>query len=179
MCGRITVVRAIRANGDTVVGPFTDVHDAMPYVELVQAAILDVKVHDETSFQVADSLTHHNLPFVFLTGYDQEVVPARFERRHVYCKPRHAAVLLDDLHKRHHQSAAPAEGDGLEAVLIEMIRRSNQLMPEKQAADRLVEAAMRRAITEAREGRMGENVRIRLLDLLDDEYQQRGRVHLQ
>lgn len=79
--------REIRANGDTVVGPFTDVHDAMPYVELVQAAILDVKVHDETSFQVADSLTHHNLPFVFLTGYDQEVVPARFERRHVIASP--------------------------------------------------------------------------------------------
>ncbi|MFD2816599.1 hypothetical protein ACFSYD_22800 [Paracoccus aerius] len=45
----------IRANGDHVVGPFADVHDAIHCVGLAQAAILDVRVQDETSFQVADS----------------------------------------------------------------------------------------------------------------------------
>ena len=44
--------REIRAGGDTVVGPFADVHDAIHRVGLVQAAILDVRVQDETSFQV-------------------------------------------------------------------------------------------------------------------------------
>jgi DNA-binding LytR/AlgR family response regulator len=168
----------IQANGDTVVGPFADVHDAMPYVGLVQAAILDVKVRDETSFQVADSLVQHDLPFVFLTGYDPKVVPSRFARRHIYTKPSQAAALLHDLHQRHRE-IAPAEEESVEAILIEMIRQSHRLMLDPSAAERLVEAAMLRAIAEAREGRMQENIRARLLGLLDDEYQKRGKAHLQ
>lgn len=57
--------REIRAEGDTVVGPFADVHEAIQLAGLVQAAILDVWVQDETSFVVADSLVHHGIPLSF------------------------------------------------------------------------------------------------------------------
>ena len=170
--------REIRANGDTVVGPFSDVHEAIQYVELVQAAILDVQVQDEKSFQVATSLTHHGIPFVFLTGYDRQIVPPRFARRHVYAKPSHAAPLLHDLHEQH-RAIASRDIDSIEVAVREMIQRSRRLMPDEASADRLVEAALLRAIAETTHTRMEGNLRSRMLDLLDDEYHQRGRLHLQ
>lgn len=170
--------REIRAGGDAVVGPFADVHDAIQRVGLVQAAILDVQVRDERSFQVADSLIHHGIPFVFLTGYDPQAVPVRFSRRHIYTKPSHAAPLLHDLHEQH-RALVPAETDSIEAAVIEMIRRSRAVMPDEASADRLVEAALLRAIAETAESRMEGDLCARLLDLLQDEYSQRGRLHLQ
>lgn len=171
------LAREIRANGDVVVGPFADVHDAIGLVGAVQAAILDVKVQDETSFQVADSLICHDIPFVFLTGYDPQVVPARFKRRHVYAKPSHAAPLLHDLHERHRAIAADT-GDSVETIVIEMIRRARGIMPDQASADRLVEATLLRAIAETRESRMDGDIRARLLNLLDEEYRQRSKLHL-
>lgn len=168
----------IRAGGDTVVGPFADVHDAIQRVGLVQAAILDVQVQDETSFQLADSLTHHGIPFVFLTGYDPQAVPTRFPRRHIYAKPSHVAPLLHDLHEQHRAIAAQ-NIDSMEVVVIEMIRRSRSVMPDEGSADRLVEAALLRAIAETRDGRMEGDIRARLLGLLDEEHRQRGNLHLQ
>lgn len=170
--------REIRAGGDTVVGPFADVHDAIHRVGLVQAAILDVRVQDETSFQVADSLVHHGIPFVFLTGYDPQAVPARFSRRHVYTKPSHAAPLLHDLHEQH-RALVPQDIDSIEGAVIEMIRRSRAVMPDEPSADRLVEAALLRAIAETTRNRIEGDVHTRLLELLEDEYSQRGRLHLQ
>lgn len=170
--------REIRADGDTVVGPFADVHDAIQRVGLVQAAILDVRVQDENSFQVADSLIHNGIPFVFLTGSDPQAVPPRFMRRHVYTKPSHAAPLLHDLHEQH-RAMAPPETDSIEAAVLEMVRRSRGVMPDEASADRLVEAALLRAIAETAECRMEGDVRARLLALLDDEYRERGKLHLQ
>lgn len=171
------LAREIQADGDVVVGPFADVHDAIQRVGLVQAAILDVKVQDETSFQVADSLVHHGVPLVFLTGYDPQVVPRRFGRRHIYTKPSHAAPLLHDLHDQHRRGLSQ-DAHSVEMVVVEMIRRSQALMPDHASAERLVESALLRAIAEAGENRIEDDVRARLLALLDDEYRQRGRLHL-
>ncbi|MFC3629382.1 response regulator [Paracoccus angustae] len=171
--------REIRAEGDAVVGPFADVHDAIQRVGLVQAAILDVQVQNESSFQVADSLAHHGIPFVFLTGHDPQAVPARFPRRHVYTKPTHAAPLLHDLHEQHRALVPQDNIDSIENTVIEMIRRSRAVMPDESSADRLVEAALLRAIAETAESRMEGDLSARLLDLLDDEYSRRGRMHLQ
>lgn len=168
----------IRAGGDKVVGPFADVHDAIHRVGLVQAAILDVRVQDESSFHVADSLVHHGIPFVFLTGFDPQAVPARFERRHVYTKPSHAAPLLHDLHAQHRAMAAP-DTSSIELVVVEMMRRSRVVMPDETSADRLVEAALMQAIAETTQGPPVADMGARLLDLLEDEYRQRGRLYLQ
>lgn len=169
--------REIRANGDIVVGPVADVHDALDLACVVQAAILDVKVQDETSFQVADSLIHHDVPFIFLTGYDPQVVPSRFARRHIYAKPSHAAPLLHDLHERHR--AASEAADSVEAVVIEMLCRARDMMPDEASAERLVEGALMRAITEAHQDEpKGDDIRARLFALLQDEYRQRGRLRL-
>lgn len=167
----------IRANGDHVVGPFADVHDAIHCVGLVQAAILDVRVQDETSFLVADSLIHGGIPFVFLTGYDRRQIPHRFSAR-VFSKPSTAAPLLDNLH-REYDRIARHQDDSVEMVVIEMMHLARSMMPDKASAERLVEAALVRAIREQGEGTVPPDARGWLLHLLNREHQERGRIHLQ
>lgn len=170
--------REIRAEGDTVVGPFADVHEAIQLAGLVQAAILDVWVQDETSFVVADSLVYHGIPFVFLTGSDPQLIPARFSDRHTYTKPGPVAPLLHDLHQQH-RAIVPPDDDCMEAIVIEMMRRARHLIPDKASADRLVEGALLRAIAETGQGRMEGDVRAQLLTFLDNEYCQRAKLCLQ
>lgn len=170
--------REIRAEGHTVVGPFPDVHEAIQYVGLVQAAILAAWVQEEPSFPVADSLARHDIPFVFLTSSNPQVIPARFARHHIYAKPSPAAPLLHDLHQQH-RAIVPQEGDSMEVVVIEMIRRARGLLPDEASADRLVEGALLRAIAETKESGMEGDIRTRLLSVLDDEYCRRGKRCLQ
>ena len=168
----------IRANGDYVVGPFADVHEAIHRVGLVQAAILDIRVQDENSFQLADSLTHGGIPFVFLTGYDRCVIPPRFAGRGVYTKPSCAAPLLDSLHREHEQIVRQQE-DTIEIVVIEMLHRAREIMPDEPSVERMVEAVLLRAINEQAYGPVPRDLRGWLFHLLDIEYRERGKTHLQ
>ena len=52
------------------------------------AAILDVNLYTETSFTIAEDLQERAIPFVFATGYGEQVtVPDRFKDVHVISKP--------------------------------------------------------------------------------------------
>ena len=64
--------------------------DARRAIELnsFDAAILDVNLYTETSFRIAEDLQDRAIPFVFATGYgEQIVVPDRFKNVHVISKP--------------------------------------------------------------------------------------------
>lgn len=171
------LVRDIIAAGDVVVGPFADVHEAISRAGLVQAAILDVKVGGETSFEVADSLFRNEVPFVFVTGYNNEAIPARFQQQRIYVKPSRMGPILHDLHSQH-RNIGPQDDDSLEAIVLDMIHRSCTLMPDRASADRLVETVLLRAIAEAKEYRFKDDMRPRLMDMLDEEHRQRGRRFL-
>lgn len=144
----------------------------------MQAAILDVLVQDETSFSLADSLIHHEVPFIFLTDSDPRLIPVRFADRHIYAKPSPATPLLHDL-RQQHRAIVSQDGNNLEAAVIEMIHRARDLMPNEESADRIVEGAMLRAIAETKDNRMEDDIRAYMLSLLYDEYRQRGRLCLQ
>lgn len=171
------LTQEITAAGDVVVGPFADVHEAISRVGTVQAAILDVKVRDETSFDVADSLFRSDVPFVFLTGYGPKVIPPRFQGQRVYAKPSHADPILHDLRQQHRQNA-PQDCESMETIVLDMIHRSCAVMPDRASADRLVEAALLRAIADTREGRIPDDIRPYMMALLDEEYRLRGRACL-
>ena len=64
--------------------------DARRAIELnsFDAAILDVNLYTETSYRIAEDLQDRAIPFVFATGYgEQVVVPERFKSVHVISKP--------------------------------------------------------------------------------------------
>ncbi|MBV8850276.1 MAG: response regulator [Methylobacteriaceae bacterium] len=78
------IVRIFRADGAEIVGPVGAVEDALDLVHStprIDAAILDINLHGEMVYPVADELADRGIPFVFATGYDKTVVP-----------PRHAAI---------------------------------------------------------------------------------------
>ena len=75
------MARSLEADGAEVVGPASTVADALALVAQtprLDAAVLDISLHGEMVFPVADALAARGVPFVFATGYDQDMVPSRY-----------------------------------------------------------------------------------------------------
>lgn len=53
----------------------------------IDAAVLDVNLHGERSYPVADTLAGRGIPFVFVTGYGQVDLLALYPGRPVLAKP--------------------------------------------------------------------------------------------
>lgn len=65
---------------------------------LPDCAVLDFNLGDETSVDIADALQAANVPFIFATGYgDNVMIPDRFRGVPVVRKPVSSAVLADKL----------------------------------------------------------------------------------
>ena len=81
--------------GVTVVGPFSNVRDALMAIEResIDSGILDVNLGGEMADPVAHLLQARNVPFVFMTGYGTEVVASRFPDVTVLQKPIEREVL--------------------------------------------------------------------------------------
>ena len=68
--------------GAIVLGPAATIEDAMAIIEAepgMDGAILDANLRGEMVFPAADLLLGRGVPFVFTTGYDASVFPARFD----------------------------------------------------------------------------------------------------
>ena len=65
-------------HGCEVVGPFTTLRSALDAAGEVQAdlALLDVNLRGERVYPVAELLDARGIPFLLLSGYGQEAVPA-------------------------------------------------------------------------------------------------------
>jgi len=103
--------RAIEGAGAQVLGPCatedaarTEIAEAAP-----TAAVLDINLRGGRSFDLANDFQRDGVPFVFITGYDQEVIPERFEGVTRLQKPvefRHVIAAIEEaLHLR-----SPADG---------------------------------------------------------------------
>lgn len=69
--------------GAEVLGPVGRVKDALDLLkscERLDGAILDINLSGEQVYDVADALSARAVPFVFATGYDAEIIPARYAR---------------------------------------------------------------------------------------------------
>lgn len=64
---------------------------------IFDAAILDVNVQNEWVFPVANALDAIGIPFLFLTAYSHDSIPAEHRRRPFIQKPHQPEGLLDSL----------------------------------------------------------------------------------
>jgi CheY-like chemotaxis protein len=67
-------------SGFVVVGPAASTNAALALVEreVINCAVLDVKLIDGPSIPVANALTARRIPFVVATGYTREAVPSAY-----------------------------------------------------------------------------------------------------
>ena len=75
--------------GCEIVGPATSLEDGMTIArsENLDGAFLDINLKGKPSFSIAEVLTRREVPFAFLTGYDETAVPETYRQVPVLCKP--------------------------------------------------------------------------------------------
>jgi CheY-like chemotaxis protein len=78
-----------------VTGPVASLGEALAVLQHQQfdAALIDVNLRGEMSFPLADELLARNVPFVFVTGYGADAIPARFRQVLRIAKPHDPKVL--------------------------------------------------------------------------------------
>jgi hypothetical protein len=70
----------LRANGWSVIGPFTTLEDARQAAarEAIDLALLDVNLRGEMAFPLANELTTRGIPYIFLSGYAASMLPEAY-----------------------------------------------------------------------------------------------------
>lgn len=83
--------------GYTVVGPYSTTAAALDNLDQTRplAALLDVYLFNETSFEVARELNRRGIPFAFMTGLVvSDLLPADLQGSRVILKPYNEKELL-------------------------------------------------------------------------------------
>lgn len=72
--------RALQRAGAQVLGPFSTERAALAALEQQRpdAVVVDINLGSGPSFKLAEALKQRGIPFAFLTGYDQQAIPAVF-----------------------------------------------------------------------------------------------------
>ena len=89
----------LESAGCIVSGPIPRVAEALDAVdhETYDVAVLDVNLGGDRIDPVADALDRRNVPFMFVTGYNQNALPGEFAERPRLCKPFKMGELLGTL----------------------------------------------------------------------------------
>jgi two-component SAPR family response regulator len=89
----------LESAGCIVSGPIPRVAEALDAVdhETYDVAVLDVNLGGDRIDPVADALCRRNVPFVFVTGYNENALPDEFAERPRLCKPFKMGELLGTL----------------------------------------------------------------------------------
>jgi DNA-binding LytR/AlgR family response regulator len=85
--------------GAHVVGPVGTVTDALRLIRSreIEAAVLDINLRGERVYPVADLLRQNAVPFVFASGYGEELEPAAYADVPRCIKPVDFATLASTL----------------------------------------------------------------------------------
>ena len=93
-----SISEVLRAAGAEIAGPIGWIDEAVDFIEhnasSIDSAVVDINLHGEKSYQIADALTRSGIWFVFTTGYDTDEVSEPY-RDHPRCiKPFQAPALI-------------------------------------------------------------------------------------
>ncbi|WGD54887.1 response regulator [Bradyrhizobium sp. CB1650] len=88
---------ALKLQGASIVGPIG--HFDAAYRQAARdhfdVAIIDINLHNEAAYPIADELIRQSIPFVFCSGYDAKVIPERFTGVSLWQKPVDLPKLVD------------------------------------------------------------------------------------
>jgi CheY-like chemotaxis protein len=90
----------LESSGYAVVGPVGRITDALRLAEqeALDGAILDINLNGERCFPIALVLRRRGVPFVFLTGYDDEaIIPVELRPARRLGKPVFGPQLMEVL----------------------------------------------------------------------------------
>jgi CheY-like chemotaxis protein len=90
------IAAVLRRAGAVVLGPAHRLEPALGLAakEALDGALLDINVAGASVFPVADALAARGVPFMFLTGYEPEILPPAHRDRPFYRKPYTGARLV-------------------------------------------------------------------------------------
>ncbi|WP_165349872.1 MULTISPECIES: response regulator [unclassified Mesorhizobium] len=97
--------RALQGAGAEIIGPCPTEDDAQAELRerRPDAAIIDINLGQGASFNLPETLSEQGIPFVFITGYDQDVIPQAFshiERLEKPVQPRQVVGAVERLLER-------------------------------------------------------------------------------
>lgn len=170
------LARYFRSIGATVVGPAASLEAAKRQMCMADAAVLDVDLNGEKVFAVADELARRGVPFVFFTGHDDIVIPARFRHAGQLSKPVRWEEVLSALFPDAGSEGKPADvsTDDVVSVLPKLRLSARLIMGDAAAADRLVELTLEQAIATIRSRPAHLGTEAWLSGLLEDAYRRHG-----
>lgn len=95
----IELKEEVERAGGTVAGPCADAKDGLAELErrVPDGAVVDINLGTGPSFEIADSLSAADVPFLFVTGYDAAAIPERFDHIDRVQKPVNVSRLLTKL----------------------------------------------------------------------------------
>jgi CheY-like chemotaxis protein len=87
----------LETSGCDVIGPASTVAEALALIagKALDGAVLDISLGGELSFPVAAALIERDVPFLFLTGYDDLVVPPQYRAMRRLEKPTDMRQLAE------------------------------------------------------------------------------------
>lgn len=87
---------ALERAGAQVIGPFASQREAIGAADpaRIDCALLDINLGGGPSFILAETLEERRIPFLFVTGYDADVVPEKFRHNPRVEKPMRSVDLL-------------------------------------------------------------------------------------
>lgn len=94
------MVRLLRGYGAEVVGPVGEVRDAFEILhssDPPDIAVLDINLKGELIFPVADELRSRDIPFIFVSGYDERPIPEEYRDVQLLEKPVDDATIRQAL----------------------------------------------------------------------------------
>lgn len=107
--------RAVEGAGHKVCATATTVSEALAIIDTfsgkIDAVLLDLNLHEETSEPVAKALQAANVPFVVLTGYSEVHVQDLDIHAPVLSKPFRRVDLLNALNDLHQEKAHNSKFD--------------------------------------------------------------------
>ncbi|HTZ68430.1 MAG TPA: response regulator [Roseiarcus sp.] len=86
----VTLSDQLEGVGSIVIGPVPSVERAMKAIESdpdIDAAILDINLGGVMAYPIADALLARNIPFVFTSGYDDDILRSRYPQVRSCLKP--------------------------------------------------------------------------------------------